>query len=297
MSLSDEATEKNLLIQLADRDLISQETLLQRFKEIPQIEKIRIQREVEDRNNNVIPNKASPYHNPQHENDLEKIGLQTGKLLPKDVGLKSSVPTDILLQPKGSPFGSGGSPSSPKAPNPNGRPPLSKDSGPRKQRVANPKSTPGVAELLVWTEAAWDNISEVLNDAVLNCNKKKNLRQLKNTLVAYNLLEKDDTNRSNNRVTMKKLVGLVEDVFDTEVLAKNRMQNTVFARKAAAYVLKKHTSLSLKEIAPYIGVKDHTTVLYNVSTARDLMATEDWYKNKIDEIENEINKFNTFVQN
>ena len=179
MSLSDEASEKNLLIQLADRDLISQETLLQRFKEIPQIEKIRIQREVEDRNNNIIPNKASPYHSPQHKNDLEKIGLQTGKLLPKDVGLKSSVPADILLQPKGSPLGGGtGAPSAPKAPNPNGRPPLSKDSGPRKQRIANPKSKPGVAELLVWTENAWDNISEVLNGAFLSCNNKKNLRQL-----------------------------------------------------------------------------------------------------------------------
>ena len=127
--------------------------------------------------------------------------------------------------------------------------------------------------------------------------QKKNLRQLKNVLVAYNLIEKDELNRNNNRVTMKKLVGLVEDVFDTDVLAKNRMQNTVFARKAAAYVLKKHTSLSLKEIAPYIGVKDHTTVLYNVSTAKDLITTEEWYKNKIDDIENEIKKFNTFVQN
>jgi chromosomal replication initiator protein len=127
--------------------------------------------------------------------------------------------------------------------------------------------------------------------------QKKNLRQLKNVLVSYNLIEKDDMNRSNNRVTMKKLIGLVEDVFDTDVLAKNRMQNTVFARKAAAYVLKKHTSLSLKEIAPYIGVKDHTTVLYNVSTAKDLITTEEWYKNKIDDIENEIKKFNTFVQN
>jgi len=127
--------------------------------------------------------------------------------------------------------------------------------------------------------------------------QKKNLKQFKNTLIAYNLIERDDRSRNNNRVTMKKLVGLVEDVFDTDVLAKNRMQNTVFARKAAAYVLKKHTSLSLKEIAPYIGVKDHTTVLYNVSTARDLITTEEWYKNKIDEIESEINKFNTFVQN
>ena len=96
---------------------------------------------------------------------------------------------------------------------------------------------------------------------------------------------------------MKKLVGLVEDIFDTEVLVKNRLQNTVFARKAAAYILRKHTNLSLSEIAPYIGVKDHTTVLYNVSTAKDLIDTEGWYKNKIDEIENEIKKFNTFVQN
>jgi len=45
MSLSDEATEKNLLIQLADRDIISHETVLQRFKEIPSIEKIRLKRE------------------------------------------------------------------------------------------------------------------------------------------------------------------------------------------------------------------------------------------------------------
>lgn len=127
--------------------------------------------------------------------------------------------------------------------------------------------------------------------------QKSNLKKLKATLVEHNLIEKDDRTRHNNRVTMKNLVGLVEDVFDTDVLAKNRMQNTVFARKAAAYILKKHTSLSLKEIAPYIGVTDHTTVLYNVNTAKDLMVTEDWYKNKIDEIENEIKKYNTFVQN
>jgi chromosomal replication initiator protein len=127
--------------------------------------------------------------------------------------------------------------------------------------------------------------------------QKSNLKKLKTTLVAYNILEKDEVIRNNNRVTMKKLVGLVEDIFDTEVLVKNRLQNTVFARKAAAYILRKHTNLSLSEIAPYIGVKDHTTVLYNVSTAKDLIHTEGWYKNKIDEIEDEIKKFNTFVQN
>ena len=41
MTPFDEAAEKNLLIQLADRDIISHETLLAGIKEIPQIENIR----------------------------------------------------------------------------------------------------------------------------------------------------------------------------------------------------------------------------------------------------------------
>ena len=38
MILSDEAAEKNLLIQLADRSIISHETILDRFKEIPDVD-------------------------------------------------------------------------------------------------------------------------------------------------------------------------------------------------------------------------------------------------------------------
>ena len=45
MVLSDESSEKNLLIQLVDRDIISAETVIERFGEIPEIERIRIRRE------------------------------------------------------------------------------------------------------------------------------------------------------------------------------------------------------------------------------------------------------------
>ena len=187
MTLSDEASEKNLLIQLADRDIISQETLLQRFKEIPQIEKIRLQREVSDRQDDKNPKKASPYHTPQHKENLEKIALQGGKVLPSDVGIKSSIPKDILMQPKApSPFGGGSTPSA-KPSNPNGRPQESQDSSPRKQRVAKPKSQPGVAEFVVWAEESWGTIAEVLTDAFLSSHNKKNLRQL--TKTEFNNLE------------------------------------------------------------------------------------------------------------
>ena len=91
MILSDEAAEKNLLIQLVDRDLISAETLQARFGELPEIEKIRIKREVKDRENEKMPQKSGPYHNPQHRNDLEKIALTKDLVEPQDLGL---IPSD-----------------------------------------------------------------------------------------------------------------------------------------------------------------------------------------------------------
>lgn len=177
MTLSDEAAEKALLIQLADRDIISQETILERFKEIPQIEKIRLQREYEERQAEDTPDKAGPFHNANHKMDLEKIALQGGKVIPQDVGLKTSVPKDMLLpQPKIAP--GTGLPNAPKPSNPNGRPANTKDTNPRKPRIDNPRTKPGVAEFVYWAEESWKEISDVLTDAYLNSKSKKNLRQL-----------------------------------------------------------------------------------------------------------------------
>jgi chromosomal replication initiation ATPase DnaA len=43
-------------------------------------------------------------------------------------------------------------------------------------------------------------------------------------------------------------------------------------------------------------VGDHTTVIYNIKTAENLMDTEEWYKEKVDEIEKEIENFSNFVK-
>ena len=59
-----------------------------------------------------------------------------------------------------------------------GRPQNQKDEGPRKRRTVKPKTNPGVAELIVWSEQAWNKISEDITKAYLQMNKKKNLRQL-----------------------------------------------------------------------------------------------------------------------
>ena len=225
MSLSDEAAEKNLLIQLADRDIISQETLLQRFKEIPQIEKIRLQREIADREDDKNPNKAGPYHTPQHKENLEKIGLQSGKMLPQDVGLKTSVPKDLLMQPKQpSPLGGGGA-TPPKPANQNGRPQNSTDTEPRKQRVAKPKSQPGVAEIMVWAEESWNTISNILNNAYLSQKDKKNLRQLTKSEAA------DLENVKLDVLTNLELFSNVDATLITSILSNNTSMSNEFKKE------------------------------------------------------------------
>lgn len=151
MSLSDEAAEKNLLIQLADRDIISQETILERFKEVPSVEKMRLKREQKERSNDANPDKAGPFHNANHKQELEKMDKQS-KIDETEKESKESKD--------------------------NGRPPLKKDDGPRKKRVQTPKSTPGLADMIVWASDAFESISKNINRAFLSINSKTNLRQL-----------------------------------------------------------------------------------------------------------------------
>lgn len=92
-----------------------------------------------------------------------------------------------------------------------------------------------------------------------------------------------------------KVIQLVEDIFNTDVKANNRKQSTIFARQAAAYLLRLYTRLSLSEIAPYIGVNHHTTILYSVKKCKDLMDTEDWFKEKILQICKELDEYNLYL--
>ena len=151
-SLSDEAAEKNLLIQLADRDIISHETLLERFKEIPQIENIRMKRELTKRDT-VGPEKAGPFHPPPPPKAKEENAPE-----PPTPPSQTDEKTDIEIE--------------------GGRPLFKQDEGPRKKRVETPKSKPGLATIVVNAEKTWSHISDTITNCYLSSAGKKNLRQL-----------------------------------------------------------------------------------------------------------------------
>lgn len=176
--LSDEAAQKKLLMDLADRDIISQETLLERFREIPSIEKVRVKREVKERDtDNAIPKKAGPYHNPQHKDDVAKIALT-----------KDTIDTETYLTGLGLPPSTSAPELEPNKPNvpsqeefspnmDNGRPKFSRDTKKRKEKRVLPKSSDTTLATL-WALKAQEEISEILSPVALAAFDKKNLRSL-----------------------------------------------------------------------------------------------------------------------
>ena len=180
MSLADETSEKNLLLQLADRDIISHETVLERFKEIAPVEKIRLRREAKDRQKDTLPKKAGPYHNPQHDNEIEKIALNKDLLdneeFLEDKGLPPREDEPVQEEPQ-SPQPQKQEPKN-KMPQDPGRPSNVTDTKPRKKRVEKPKSKPGLAQTILWANKSFDSISNIVNSAYLSMNGKSNLRQI-----------------------------------------------------------------------------------------------------------------------
>lgn len=178
--LSDESAAKKLMIDLADRNIISNETLLERMREMPEIEKIRVKREEKERNeNNDIPDKASPFHSPEHTKKLVEISAQRGAL-DKPYYENKNIPYKEPPVPKAGGVGNKAKPK--KNPSPSGGRPLSsKDKSKRKTKVVKPRSK---AEVALWAVEAQKTIGEMLNPFILQNYNKKNLRSLTNKEVA-----------------------------------------------------------------------------------------------------------------
>jgi hypothetical protein len=184
MDLSNEEAEKALLIQLADRNLVSEELVQTRFGFDADMEQSRISRESKERASSKRPTKSGPYHDAEFINSLKKIALQSGMATPSEVGLDLSKKkrgeknlyelkndtekknTTKLV--KDSPESLPGVPGE-------GRPQMSKDTKKRKTKDFKPRTG---ATLDIWAQDAQERIACIINPLILEFYNKKNLRSL-----------------------------------------------------------------------------------------------------------------------
>lgn len=240
MILSDEAAEKNLLIQLADRDIISTETLRQRFGELHEIEDSRVKNEGKKRAKRQMPPKADPFHNGNVDTDYRKISLQRGEIGIDDLTTLKPKPGFSVPVP--------GVPqkTAKKTPKDNGRPKFTQDTKPRKQKRVLPKNKPAVASVMVWSSEAQKSISAIVNPAMLSHYNKKNLREL--TKAELNDLEE---------IKFKVLCNLNPyDVINEDNIANilennpqvSKSQNAIKSQLKAEFVEKQSRSPSIDEL-------------------------------------------------
>jgi len=185
MDLSNEDAEKALLIQLADRNLISDELLQTRFGFDPDMEKSRLNREIRERDSERMVRKAGPWHDPSPESSLRKIALQTGVVAPSEVGLelekkkngeKPALEMKAPSQPSSTKLAKDSKESLPKEAG-EGRPKNTKDSESRKSKTFKPQTG---ATMMFWANDAQEKISKIVNPILLDFYQKKNLRSLSN---------------------------------------------------------------------------------------------------------------------
>jgi hypothetical protein len=180
MILNDEASEKKLLLDLADRNIISIETIRERFGEIDSVETSRVRKEDKLRDKDKIPPKAGPYNNPEQDYEYKKLSLNKGEIGIQDVtDLEPRYPkvNEVKTNPQ----------EKNKNPNAPGRPKNSKDVTKRKQKTVLPRSKANV-NLMIWATDVQNRISDIVSPAILASYNKKTLREL--SKAEFSLLEK-----------------------------------------------------------------------------------------------------------
>ncbi len=189
MTLNDEAGHKKLLLDLWDRNLLSDEAIVEVFKEFPDIEVIRQRREQRERKRKLRQDKAGPYVQDK-VSEYIKIALGRGYVDPRDVGIEIEThPTPFEMQLKSAEkvksMGGGVGIGKPKGAAGKGRPKSSKDSAKRKSRGFKVRTS---AEQInnftnfmtknIWAKEIHRSISEVINPIILRYYNKPNLREL-----------------------------------------------------------------------------------------------------------------------
>ena len=241
--LSDEAAMNRLLVELSDRNLISDEALQERFDLIPEIERVRLNREVRRRENETMPSKLGPFSDNTKES-VKKIFAQQGMMSPADFGIDvKEPPLPSIPEDK-----SGNIPDIKGEPG-QGRPPGLKDTEPRQRR----STTVG------WAEEKYNIIESMTSGAYLASVKKENINILTKKESSeydhfkFSLLCQFTQNQDINKSEIKRiLAGKINIPAPIESLI-SRTEERLIKKKGRPLTEKEKKKIYLSAYAIYAG--------------------------------------------
>lgn len=163
--LYDEQTYFNMIRELVDRNIIPDDRVMELIGELPDYEKVRMQKQEQDRQDGTRPKKAGPFHNPEVVNqrihEIKKLRIQQENTKMKGTGGPNS---NNLTKKKA------------KDTVRPGRPGGSRDTVTRKRRPNKIKAPMG--QLLVEASRIYDLVDGLVNEAMLDYYGVKDFRLL-----------------------------------------------------------------------------------------------------------------------
>ena len=96
---------------------------------------------------------------------------------------------------------------------------------------------------------------------------------------------------SSKEITIDAIQKMVCDYFDVpyeKLLQKTRKREIVQARQITMYLAKAFTKNSLKTLGEHFGGRDHTTVIHSCQTVKDLMDTDNLFRENVMELQQKV---------
>lgn len=118
--------------------------------------------------------------------------------------------------------------------------------------------------------------------------------KLKNLISEYQI--NIDSLEYNNQISAEEIKKMVEEVFHVQIPKKGGNRQVFDAKKALSYLLRMYTNLNLNQVAEYVNVSDHSTIVYNTEKCKQLMFTDEVFRKKIEHLQERISKFSIFIE-
>ena len=134
------------------------------------------------------------------------------------------------------------------------------------------------------SKSAKDAINEIKKlamDEVYHLDKHTR-QTIKDLKMEYNSTK---TLVTKQRVNHDKIIEVVKHHFGVDFTRKTRKFQYKEARQVACYLFRKYTGLSLGDIASYVGLGDHTTIIHSIKKVEDNMYIDSSYKDMVIELE------------
>jgi chromosomal replication initiator protein len=96
---------------------------------------------------------------------------------------------------------------------------------------------------------------------------------------------------SSKEITIDSIQKMVCEYFDVaydKLLAKTRKREIVQARQITMFLAKSFTKNSLKTIGEHFGGRDHTTVIHSCQTVKDLMDTDNTFRESVIDLQQKV---------